>query len=70
MSLRAIVHLLRITPKFDRALGGVIAVLRAARGSSYTHTHRRLGLQTDLKEAIGAVWTLMAEESLAEEPLQ
>jgi len=27
-----------------------------------------LGLQMDLKEAIGAVWTLMAEESTAEEP--
>lgn len=27
----------------------------------------RLGLQTDLKEGIGAVWTLMAEESTAEE---
>lgn len=35
----------------------------------HTETYgARLGLQTDLKEAIGAVWTLMCEESTAEEP--
>lgn len=38
------------------------------RGASPKTDGARLGLQTDLKEAIGAVWTLMAEESTAEEP--